>query len=64
MSSKLYPVNIDYESSDWYRNYSVKGSNNSHLAAGFEMRWSLEVYSEIRSFDTGVMVRIFNLVIL
>lgn len=64
MSFELYPVNIDYESSDWYRNYSVKGNNNSHLATGFEMRWSLEVYSEIRSFDTGVMVRIFNLVIL
>lgn len=64
MSSKLYPVNISRHSSDWYRNGGSTYGYSNHLPIGFEMKWALEVYSEIRSFDTGVKVSIFNLVIL
>lgn len=64
MSSKTYPVSINYESSDWYRNWSSTYTQGSHFPAGFEMKWALDTYSEIRSFDTGVMVSIFNSVIL
>lgn len=64
MSSKLYPMIISRNYSDWYRNMAAQGCNNSHLSIGFEMRWALGVYGEIRSFDAGTYVSIFNLVIL
>lgn len=64
MSSKLYPMIISRNYSDWYRNMAVQGRNNNHLSTGFEMRWALGVYGKIRSFDTGIKVSIFNLVIL
>lgn len=64
MNPKLYPVVINRESSDWYRNTAVEGRNNNHLPTGFEMRWALGVYDKVGSFATGTYVNIFNLVIL
>lgn len=47
-----YPICIDDEVTDWYRNYAVKGQSNSEKSIGFEVKWSLEIRREILS--TGV----------
>lgn len=52
-----YPLCIDREFTDWYRNYALKGQNNSHLEVGFNIKWSYGVFSEIRSYGVGITVR-------